>query len=211
MKPPPLAHAELALLVGVFQRHPEITTVKIFGSRAKGTHAPYSDVDIAIWGNVDALQAEAIAAELDELIYMRLPPGYIEPGKVLKLNKALYGLRRSPILWQTKITNAMKSLGFDEIPQEPCVMMKDGIICFYFVDDIVFAFRQRDREKVQETVEGLKKTFTIKEIGELKWFLGMHIVRDRRKRSLWISQLSYVETGRIGSFKELSRLQESPT
>jgi hypothetical protein len=83
--------------------------------------------------DLETLQLDAVNAfvhaELDELIYMRLPPGYTEPGKVLKLNKALYGLRRSPILWQTKITNAMKSLGFDEIPQEPCVMIKDGIIC----------------------------------------------------------------------------------
>jgi hypothetical protein len=85
-----------------------------------------------------------------------------------------------------------------------------GIICFYFVDDIVFAFRQRDREKVQETVEGLKKTFTIKEIGELKWFLGMHIVRDRRKRSLWISQLSYIEAVANRFTKELTRLPETP-
>ena len=67
MKPPPLTPAELALLHGVFRQHPEITAVKLFGSRAKGTHAPHSDVDLALWGDVNALQAEAIAAELDEL------------------------------------------------------------------------------------------------------------------------------------------------
>lgn len=67
MNPPSLTPTEIALFRGVFRRHPEITAVKLFGSRAKGTHAPYSDVDLAIWGNVDALRAEAIAAELDEL------------------------------------------------------------------------------------------------------------------------------------------------
>jgi uncharacterized protein len=51
----------------VFERHPEIAVVKLFGSRAKGTHRPESDVDLALWGDVDALAAEAIAAELDEL------------------------------------------------------------------------------------------------------------------------------------------------
>jgi uncharacterized protein len=49
--------AELALLRSVFQRHPEITVVKLFGSRAKGTHAPSSDIDLALWGKVDALGA----------------------------------------------------------------------------------------------------------------------------------------------------------
>jgi len=67
MNPPPLTPAEIALLVGVFRRHPEITAVKLFGSRAKGTHAPNSDIDLALWGDVDDLRAEAIAAELDEL------------------------------------------------------------------------------------------------------------------------------------------------
>jgi len=47
----------------------------------------------------------------------------------------------------------MKLLGFDELPQEHRVMMKDGIICLYSVNDIVFAFRQKDRGKVQETVK----------------------------------------------------------
>lgn len=67
MNPTSLSPAEIALLRGVFQRHPEITVVKIFGSRAKGTHVPSSDIDLAIWGRVDELGAEAIAAELDEL------------------------------------------------------------------------------------------------------------------------------------------------
>lgn len=67
MSVPSLAPAELALLRGVFKRHPEITEVRLFGSRAKGPHTPHSDIDLALWGNVDAIQAEAIAAELDEL------------------------------------------------------------------------------------------------------------------------------------------------
>ena len=58
---------ELDLVTSVFRRHPEVAAARIFGSRAKGTHTPRSDVDVAIWGKVDALSAEAIAAELDEL------------------------------------------------------------------------------------------------------------------------------------------------
>lgn len=67
MSAPPLAPAELELLRSVFRRHPELRAVKLFGSRAKGTHTPRSDVDLALWGEVDDLRAEAIAAELDEL------------------------------------------------------------------------------------------------------------------------------------------------
>ena len=62
-----LAPHELALLTRVFRSHPEIEGVKLFGSRAKGTQTPHSDVDLALLGTVDSLQAEAISAELDEL------------------------------------------------------------------------------------------------------------------------------------------------
>lgn len=51
----------------VFRHHPEVKTVTLFGSRAKGTHSDRSDVDLAVTGDVEPLRAEAIAAELEEL------------------------------------------------------------------------------------------------------------------------------------------------
>ena len=58
---------ELEQLRSVFRQHPEIFLVKVFGSRAKGTHQPSSDVDLALWGVTDDRAAQAIALELDEL------------------------------------------------------------------------------------------------------------------------------------------------
>ena len=62
-----LTPGEIDLLCGIFQRHPEISEVRLFGSRAKGTHSATSDIDLAVDGRLSALQAEALAAELDEL------------------------------------------------------------------------------------------------------------------------------------------------
>jgi predicted nucleotidyltransferase len=62
-----LAHGELQLIRSVLARHPAITGAILFGSRAKGTAAPASDIDLALEGIDDALQAEAIASELDDL------------------------------------------------------------------------------------------------------------------------------------------------
>ena len=39
----------------------------LVNSRAKGTHMPRSDVDLAVTGDVTPLEAEAIAGELAEL------------------------------------------------------------------------------------------------------------------------------------------------
>ena len=66
MKNPPLNEREVALISEVFLRHPEISSAKLISSRAKGSHMPHSDVDFAVWG-ADALGAEAIAADLDDL------------------------------------------------------------------------------------------------------------------------------------------------
>ena len=164
--------------------------------------------------DLETLQMDAVNAfvhaDLDEVVYMRMPPGFSQPNKVLRLNKALYGLRRSPLLWQTKFTTALKDLGFTEVPQEPCVVIKGGIICFFFVDDIVFAFRKKDHKEVKCITSSLKETFTMKDMGELKWFLGMHVMRDRTKRQLWLSQLSYIEKMANEFIPDLSRCPETP-
>ena len=55
------------LMRAVFERHLRIAEVRVFGSRAKGTFSPESDVDLAIFGDVDAALASRIAGELDEL------------------------------------------------------------------------------------------------------------------------------------------------
>lgn len=62
-----LSQHELELITSVFRKHPEVAAAKVFGSRAKGNSTPSSDVDLALWGGIDGLRAEGIAAELDEL------------------------------------------------------------------------------------------------------------------------------------------------
>jgi len=64
------------------------------------------------------------------------------------------------------------------------VVSKEGIFCFFFIDDIVFAFRKKDQPNVKEIVNALKGRFKLEEFGELKWFLKMYIFKDRDKRLL---------------------------
>ncbi|MEO5369934.1 MAG: nucleotidyltransferase domain-containing protein [Magnetococcus sp. DMHC-1] len=62
-----LSQRELALMQAIFRRVPEIRTVVVFGSRAKGNHRLHSDVDLALMGVADGLKAEAVADALDQL------------------------------------------------------------------------------------------------------------------------------------------------
>ena len=53
--------------------------------------------------------------ELKEEVYVQQPPGFIAAGheeKVLKLNKALYGLRQAPHTWNVKLDRSLHDLGF---------------------------------------------------------------------------------------------------
>jgi len=72
--------------------------------------------------------------------------------------------------------------------------MNDHLIVFFFVDDIVYMFRGRDSAKANEFRDKLSAWFKIRDLGELRWFLGIRIVRDRSQRRLWLCQDSYIES-----------------
>jgi hypothetical protein len=63
------------------------------------------------------------------------------------VNKALYGLCISLLLWQKEFTTTLKALGFQTVPYELCCLIKDGVIVFFYVDDIILAYH---KEKEQE-------------------------------------------------------------
>jgi hypothetical protein len=53
--------------------------------------------------------------DLKEEVYMHQPPGFAIPGKegkVLRLCKALYGLRQAPRTWNAKLDTTLKGMGF---------------------------------------------------------------------------------------------------
>lgn len=67
MKPTGLSEDDLLLIQGVLARHPDVTRAILYGSRAKGSPSPTSDIDLALAGTKDALKVEAIASELEDL------------------------------------------------------------------------------------------------------------------------------------------------
>ena len=58
-----------------------------------------------------------LTREIEDEIYVKQPPGYVQKGeehKVLKLHKALYGLRQTPRAWNIKLDSTLVSLGFEK-------------------------------------------------------------------------------------------------
>ncbi|KAL1996476.1 hypothetical protein VTN49DRAFT_8076 [Thermomyces lanuginosus] len=162
---------------------------------------------IAARFDLDLLQFDAVNAfvnaDLDQTVYMKMPPGYRQHGMVLRLRKALYGLRRSPRLWQHTLSKALRWLGFDQIPQEPCIFVRNGIVIFFYVDDIVVAYKRDEREEAIKAITRLRNWYELTGENELHWFLGIRVLRDRAKGKIWLSQAAYID--------KISRLAETTT
>ena len=62
-----LSEKEIDAICQVFRNNLDIRRVILFGSRAKGTYKPSSDIDLAIDGLVDELAVAGIALQLEEL------------------------------------------------------------------------------------------------------------------------------------------------
>ena len=146
---------------------------------------------------------------LDEEVYIELPDGFKQPGMVARLLRALYGLRRSPQLWQKLLSSSLTDLGLTCVPEEPCLFVNEWLIVFFYVDDIVIMYRDLDHDRADDFRRKLTGKFKMRDLGELRWFLGIRITRDREQRKIWLSQDSYVES--IATRFDMNRLQGSPS
>ncbi len=67
MKTHALDKLSLQMLRQVFSNYPNIRQVKLYGSRAKGTHHPRSDIDLVVLGeDVDRFMIADILLTLDD-------------------------------------------------------------------------------------------------------------------------------------------------
>lgn len=62
-----LSPHEQDLIRKAFERHPHLIEARIFGSRAIGRQRSNSDIDLALWGNLDTQEVIRLHAELDDL------------------------------------------------------------------------------------------------------------------------------------------------
>src|SRR5204862_3680016 len=91
-----------------------------------------------------------VHALLFNKVYMRMPIGYREKGKIYQLNRALYGLRESPILWQQHFTGTLINIGLRPIPHKSCCLTSgDEILIFFYINDIVLAYRKSQESKTK--------------------------------------------------------------
>src|SRR5262249_49012827 len=131
-----------------------------------------------------------------EELYMEQPEGF-DTGdrRVCKLRKSLYGLKQAGRAWYAKIDKTFTSLGYTQSNADHGIYTKDegGIktIITLYIDDIVIACN--DKAELVPTKQELNQIYDMKDLGELHYCLGLQITRDRKARTISISQTRYIE------------------
>ena len=121
--------------------------------------------------------------DLKEEVYVHQPPGFAIPGKegkVLRLRKALYGLRQAPRAWNAKLDSTLKGMGFEQSPHEAAIYRRgkggNALLVGVYVDDLVIT-GTKDAEVVAFKEE-MKATFQMSDLGPLSFYLGIEVHQD---------------------------------
>ncbi|KAF5939752.1 hypothetical protein HYC85_024011 [Camellia sinensis] len=125
-------------------------------------------------------------------------------GKVCRLRKSLYGLKHPSRAWFERFAQAMLKYGFMQSQANHTLFVRHSphgmtTALIVYVDDIV---QTGDNvEEIPRLKEYLAKEFEIKDLGYLKYFLGIEVARS--KYVIFICQRKYVldllkETGMLG-------------
>jgi len=139
-----------------------------------------------------------LAGELEEEIYMEQPEGFElgskEDDSVCRLRKSLYGLKQAPRVWNQKIRSFLKSIGFNQLHSDPCVYINKTteIIIAMWVDDLIIF--GKDMASINDLKVRLNEEYEMKDLGELKYFLGIQVHRDRERKIIHINQSGYNRT-----------------
>jgi hypothetical protein len=118
--------------------------------------------------------------DLKEEVYVHQLPGFVIPGKegkVLRLHKALYGLRQAPRAWNAKLDCTLKGMGFGQSPYEAAIYWRGNggntLLVGVYVDDLVIT-GTKDAE-VATFKEEIKVTFQMSDLRLLSFYLGIEV------------------------------------
>jgi hypothetical protein len=152
--------------------------------------------DYEIW-QMDVKTA-FLNGNLEEDVYMIQPEGFIDPknaGKICKLQKSIYWLKQASRSWNIHFDEVVKGFGFRQNEEEPCVYKKESgsavVFLILYVDDILLI--GNDIPMLQSVKTSLNKSFSMKDLGEAAYILGIKIYRDRSKRLIGLSQDMYID------------------
>ena len=152
--------------------------------------------------------------DLDVDLYMQQPEGFVAAGQerlVCKLRKSIYGLKQAGRAWFEKINAALVRMDFTPLDSDHCVYVRhhgdDVLYIVLYVDDLLLI--GSSLAEVKQLKADLSARFEMKDLGEAEYVLGLQITRDRRRRTLSLSQADYIR--RLLERYGMSQCNNAPT
>ncbi|KAK8954463.1 hypothetical protein KSP39_PZI002722 [Platanthera zijinensis] len=165
----------------------KLTSVRLLLSLAASRAWPLYQLDV---------KNAFLHGTLQEEVYMAPPPGFAlkgeYSGRVCRLHKSLYGLKQSLRAWFDRFSTVILQIGFTQCHADHTCFVRaatDGrrAIVLVYVDDIILT--GDDSAGISEVKATLRAAFEVKDLGSLRYFLGIEVARSRQGIS--ISQRKY--------------------
>nr|GEV47322.1 putative ribonuclease H-like domain-containing protein [Tanacetum cinerariifolium] len=140
------------------------------------------------------VKSELLYGTIKEEVYVRQPPGFVNPqfpDKVYKVEKALYGVHQDPRAWYETLSNYLLENGFKRGTIEKTLFIKkiknDILLVQVYADDIIFGSTKRSLSTKFEQL--MHNRFQMSSIGKLTFFLRLQF--EQRKDGIFLSQDKY--------------------
>ncbi|GMJ01569.1 hypothetical protein HRI_003826100 [Hibiscus trionum] len=134
-----------------------------------------------------------LQGDLYEEVYMSMPEGFCNQGgnRVCRLQKSLYGLKQASRQWNLKLTEALVAGGYTQSLHGYSMFTKRNgnklVILLVYVDDLLIT--GSDQEMMDDLKDVLNQNFKMKDLGQLKYFLGIEVLRS--KEGIILNQRKY--------------------
>ncbi|CAI7816768.1 unnamed protein product [Closterium sp. NIES-53] len=133
----------------------------------------------------------------EEEIFMAQPEGFDDgSGRVLKLKKVIYGLKQAPTQWYLNLRGVLEEIGFTPSTADHSLFMlgegEQRNFMVVYVDDILIFSPSSDL--VKEVMLKVQDKFKCKALGDVSFYLRLHIEPDVEKRCMRVHQRKYWES-----------------
>ncbi|GKB49913.1 retrotransposon protein, putative, ty1-copia subclass [Tanacetum coccineum] len=128
--------------------------------------------------------------------------------KVYKLQRSIYGFKQASRSWNKRFDEEIKKYGFTQNPDEPYVYLNysrsNVAFLVLYVDNMLIM--GNNIPMLQDVKSRLGKCFSIKDLGEAAYIIGIKIYKDRVKRE----NLDLSKSQGTSTPEEVRRMQRVP-
>jgi hypothetical protein len=79
--------------------------------------------------------------------------------------------------------------------EEPCIFVDPTykVFILFYVDDLQVLYYKDDEALATKFIREIERAYKLRDIKDVKWFLGVRVIRDRAAKKLWLVYDTYIE------------------